>query len=376
MSKRLSHLWDEVTDFKNLLKAYDKASLGKRKQQEVALFSLNLENELLTLQQELRRQSYLPGNYRLFTIYERKPRLIAAAPFRDRIVHHALLNIVEPLIDKRFIEYSYACRKNKGVHKAVDRYQDWSRRYPYALKMDIHQYFPSIDHSLLKQKIAKHIKDPYILALFGLIIDNVPKTDNPVLYFAGDDLMTPFERKTGLPIGNLTSQFLANLYLDDFDHHLKEQLRVKPYLRYVDDFIILGYSKNQLQALRQIISERLQQDRLLLHPCKRHIIPVSQGLDVFGYRVFPGKRYLRNDNGHRFARRLRFFAKAYRKYCMDWQDINPSVQSWIGHAVHADTQGLRGKLFSSIVFSRGACQDAACVTRRFVEQQTVERAFG
>lgn len=211
MPKQLNHLWSQIVSFENLLAAYRSARQGKQHNNAVAQFSLNLETELIQLQQQLLTGSYQPGAYRLFTLYERKPRAIAAAPFRDRVVHHALLNVVEPLIDPRFIDDSFACRRNKGVHKAVDRYQNWAKRYPYALKMDIRQYFASIDHELLKQKLRHYIKDPQALNLFDVIINTSPVVDISPVWFAGDDLMTPFERRTGLPIGNLTSQFLANL---------------------------------------------------------------------------------------------------------------------------------------------------------------------
>jgi retron-type reverse transcriptase len=376
MPKRLGYLWQDIVSFDNLLLAYRKARRGKQHKDAVALFSLNLETELFTLQQQLLDGSYRPSEYRLFTIYERKPRQIAAAPFRDRVVHHALLNIVEPLLDKRFIDDSYACRKNKGVHKAVGRYQQWAKRYHYALKMDIRQYFPCIDHELLKQKLARHIKDPEVLKLFALLIDTAPITDTQPVWFAGDDLTTPFERAKGLPIGNLTSQFLANLYLDSFDHFIKEQLQIKAYLRYVDDFVVLSDDKAVLHDIKRQIQLQLAKDRLQLHPNKVHIVPTLLGLDVLGYRVYPYKCLLRNDNGHRFARKLRGFAKAYAEHRMDWQNFNPSVQSWIGHARHANTKGLRCKIFSSIVFQRGICQDAACDSRRFVEQQTDQLALG
>lgn len=376
MPKRLNHLWHQIVSFENLLAAYRSARQGKQHNNAVAQFSLNLETELIQLQQQLQTGSYQPGAYRLFTLYERKPRAIAAAPFRDRVVHHALLNVVEPLIDPRFIDDSFACRRNKGVHKAVDRYQNWAKRYPYALKMDIRQYFASIDHELLKQKLRHSIKDPQVLNLFDVIIDTSPVVDISPVWFAGDDLMTPFERRTGLPIGNLTSQFLANLYLDQFDHFIKQHLRVKAYLRYVDDFIVLADDKAALHGIRQQIQAQLATDRLSLHTHKVQCVPTRLGLDVLGYRVYPNKRLLRNDNGHRFARKLRHFAKAYACYKMDWVDFNPNVQSWIGHACHADTLGLRKKIFSSTLFQRGACQDAAGVARWFVEQQTDEVAPG
>lgn len=352
--KRFGQLWDLITSFENLLLAYRKAKRGKRSRPDVARFSLDLEKHLLQLQADLRAQSYQPGSYRLFTIYERKPRQIAAAPFRDRVLHHALMNVIEPLLDKRFIADSYACRQGKGVHRAVNRYQQWAQRYAYTLKMDIARYFPSIDHAILKQQLANCIKDPQVLWLLNLIIDHSPEfPPAPPVYFAGDDLFTPLQRRIGIPIGNLTSQFFANLYLNGLDHCIKQELRATGYLRYVDDLILMSDDKAQLHAWKQTIMARLETLRLKAHPSKVAIYQSGLGVDVLGYRVFPGFRRLRNDNGFRFARKLRCFAEDYRTGKRDWEDFNSSVQSWIGHAGNADTEGLRRRLFSSIVFTRG-----------------------
>jgi RNA-directed DNA polymerase len=353
--RRLGRIWPQLIRFDNLLSAYRTARKGKQSTPSVAEFSLNLESELLRLQEELTGLTYRPGRYRLFTIYERKKRQIAAAPFRDRVVHHAIMNIIEPPIDRRFIFDSYACRRGKGVHAAVNRYQQWSRRYPYVLKMDIEQYFPSIDHGVLKAKLRHYLKDRYALALLDRIIDTAPtatgRTD--CHYFPGDDLLTPTERTTGLPIGNLTSQFFANLYLDTVDHFIKEKLRVRAYLRYVDDLVIMGRDKTPLHDIRERIRERLAQDRLLLHPRKAHIYHTVRGIDLFGYQVFPHKRQLRNDNGHAFNRRLRKLARLYHEGALEWEEIHPRVRSWIGHAIHGETEGLRKALFRRTVFSRG-----------------------
>lgn len=338
--KRLNHLWEPIISFDNLLLAYKKARMGKRGKKSVALFSLNLESELFNLQQQLADGTYLPGKYRLFTIYEGKPRTIAAALFRDRVVHHALMNIIEPPLDKQFIYDSYACRQNKGVHKAVVRYQHWAKRYRYALKMDIRQYFPSIDHLLLKEKLRQRIKDTQVLNLFDKIIDTAPPVKQASL-----------ERRTGIPIGNFTSQFLGNLYLDDFDHYIKEQLRIPAYLRYVDDFIVLDDDKHHLHDIREQLKEYLLvHHRLCLHPNKAHIVPTRQGVDVLGYIVFPHKRLLRNDNGHRFFRKLRAFGKASRSGKANFLDFKPNIRSWVGHAQHADTYRLRCKIFAQVIF--------------------------
>ncbi len=357
--KRLAGLWERIVAFDNLLLAYRKARRGKGRRPAVALFCLRLEQELLALQRELESGAYRPGAYRQYTIYERKPRLISEAPFRDRVVHHALLNVIEPPLDRRFIPDSYACRQGKGTHAAVDRYQCWAQRYRYAFKLDIARYFPSIDHPMLKDKLRARIKDRRTLDLLELIIDSSPESQDPVFWFEGDDLLTPLERRAGIPIGNLTSQFFANLYLDDFDHFIKERLGIRAYLRYVDDMVVLDDDKVRLHELKQTISERLARERLRVHPRKAHIMPVATGIDLLGYRVYPNKRRLRNDNGHRFARKLRSFARGYAAGRLAWDDFNPAVQSWIGHASRADTLGLRRRLFSSISFSRGSSQEAA-----------------
>jgi RNA-directed DNA polymerase len=359
--KRLGGIWPRVVSFENLLLAYRKARRGKGRSPDVARFALDLEKELLSLQRELQDGSYWPGAYRLFRIYERKPRIIAAAPFRDRVVHHALMNLIEPTLDRSFIHDSYACRHGKGVHAAVERYQIWARRNAYALKMDVAKYFPSIDHDILKEKLRRRIKDKQALALLDRIIDTSPAVKQAPSYFPCDDLLTPLERRRGIPIGNLTSQLLANLYLDDLDHYVKQQLKVKAYLRYVDDMVVLDDDKGRLAEVRAAVRDRLAAERLLLHPRKAHISPTSDGLNLLGYLVFPNHRRLRNDNGHRFSRRLRGFARAYAAGHISLDDIKPSIQSWIGHAMHADTLRLRTRIISRIVFRRGSGREAAGV---------------
>jgi len=357
--KHIDGIWAQLTSFENLLQAYRQARLGKRARPAVAEFGFHLERELFALQRELRDGSYRPGRYRLFTIYERKPRAIAAAPFRDRVVHHAVMQRIEPPTDRTFIWDSYACRKGKGVHAAVDRYQAWAQTYRYVLKMDIQQYFPSIDHDLLKEKLRRRITDMRVLALLDRIIDGSPESTSDLCYFSGDDLFAPVERCVGIPIGNLTSQFFANLYLDDVDHYIKQVLKVRPYLRYVDDMVVLDYDKHRLAEIRAAVGERLAIDRLRLHPHKAQISPVADGLNLLGYVVYPSRRRLRSDNGHRFARKLRNMAKAYRAGRLEWATVEASVQSWIGHARHADTEGLRRAIFSQAVFTRGTGQEAA-----------------
>ncbi|MDS4021928.1 MAG: RNA-directed DNA polymerase [Candidatus Competibacter sp.] len=376
--KRLDGLWPQVVAFDNLWLAWRKARRGKSRTAGAVTFELELESNLLALQCELETGDYQPGMYRLFTLYERKPRLIAAAPFRDRVVHHAVMNVIEPPLDRRFIHDSYACRRDKGVHAAVDRYQLWARRYPYALKLDVRQYFPSIDHAILKATLRRHLRDERVLALLERIIDNGPDlAPTEPAYFPGDDLLTPLERRCGIPIGNLTSQFFANLYLNDLDHGIKEVLRAPAYLRYVDDMVLLADDKVQLWAWRDWIAERLAGIRLRLHPAKAKVSQVREGLDVLGYRLFPKRRRLRNENGLRFRRRLRAFAQGYAEGRLDWADFDSSVQAWIGHARHAETLGLRERIFSEVHFRRERTEGRSPGgAGRLVEQRTEEVAVG
>lgn len=351
--KRIGRIWDRVVAMDNLYAAFCKARKGKRRRPDVARFGLDLEQGLCELQRELVSGQYVPGAYRQFTIYERKPRVISVAPFRDRVVHHAVMNVLEPVLDKRFIADSYACRQDKGVHKAVERYQQFAREHAYVLKLDIRRYFPSIDQEILKQQLERRIKDRPVLDLLGRIIDNSPQTQAPVQFFPGDDLVAVSERRRGLPIGNLTSQFFANLYLDEFDHWLKETMRVKGYLRYVDDIYLLGNDKQRLWALRDAVAVKLQSLRLTLHDDKTQIYRTTERVDVLGYKLSRYRRWLRNDNGFRFRRRLRRLSRLYRDGQVDWPTLNASVQSWIGHASHAETISLRETIFNQVTFNRG-----------------------
>ena len=224
--KRHGNLWPQLISFQHLLRASQKAKRGKRFRPSVANFEFRLEPELWRLQDELANKTYRPGNYRSFYIYEPKKRLISAAPYRERIVHHALTGILEPIFEPTFIHDSYACRQGRGTHAGVDRCQQFARQFRYVLKTDIRKFFPSLDHEILKKLIARKIKDLGVLWLAGLIIDDSNLQEPMQDWFPGDDLFTPAERRRGIPIGNQTSQFFANVYLNPLDHFVKEQLRI------------------------------------------------------------------------------------------------------------------------------------------------------
>jgi retron-type reverse transcriptase len=218
MAKHYRNLWPNLISFENLLEAYRKAARGKRSKPSVATFEYHLEENLFELQRELAEGSYQPGAYINFYIHDPKRRLISAAPFRDRVVHHALTNIMGPIYERKFIFDSYANRKKKGSHKALDRATYYMRRYDYVLPLDVRQYFPSIDHAILLD-ILRQPFDAFdnqeLLALVALILEGGKEVHTETydyVYFAGDDLFAII-RPRGLPIGNMTSQFWANVYL-------------------------------------------------------------------------------------------------------------------------------------------------------------------
>ena len=334
----------------NLWEAARRASLGRRRKPYVARFLLNLEDELTRLQEELRSRTYRPGPYSTFRVYEPKERLISAAPFRDRVVHHALVRVIQPLFERRFVFDSWANRLGKGTHRALERFQGFSRRFRYVLKGDIRKYFPSIDHEILKAKIRRVIRCPGTLWLLDAIIDASNPQDPVVEYFPGDDILTPLERRKGLPIGNLTSQFFANVYLDDLDHFVKDDLGVKAYLRYVDDFAAFSDDKRELGLLRERIVARLHASRLSVHERKTRVYRTDEGVRFLGFRVWPRLRRLDRSNVLRFRRRLRRFQKAYAHRRMSAEEIGRRIRCWVAHARHGDTARLVATTLEKFVF--------------------------
>ena len=349
--KRLGNLWAEIIDFPNLYLASRKAQKGKRLRDNVLEFNGDIENNLLNLRKELKEKSYQPGNYRSFRIYDPKPRLISAAPYRDRIVHHAICNIITTPIEKSFISDSYANRKDYGTHKALKRFIQFSRSSDYVLQCDIKKYFPSIDHEILKAQIHREIKCKDTLWLLDLIIDNSNEQEASLEYFLGDDLLTPLNRKKGLPIGNLTSQFFCNLYLNGLDHFVKQTLKSKKYLRYVDDFALFSDDREYLADARLAIEDYLATLRLKIHPIKSQLFATKHGTNFVGFRVLPGQIRVRNDNLERARTRIKQMQKDYYEGKISLEKIIQKMRSWEAHLKHGDTYKLRKKIFDSYSFS-------------------------
>jgi len=325
-----------------------KAAKGKRGRVPAADFEHKVADKVVRLREELTRQIYHPGAYHHFYIHEPKRRKISAAPFRDRVVHHALCNLIEPVFDRFFIPDSYANRLNRGTHVAVDRLQYFTRRYDYVLRMDIVKHFPSLDHAILRAEVARVIADPNILWLIDGILASgadVLVDEYEMVYFHGDDLFA-VNRPRGLPIGNLTSQFWSNVYMNSFDWFVKRELGCHAYLRYVDDFALFSKDKRVLWAWRDAIHERLAHLRLTAHP-EAQVARTIDGVPWLGFVVYPTHRLLKRRNAVNFTRRLEHNIDAYERGEIPFAELDASVQGWINHVRYADTWGLRGQIFNS-----------------------------
>ena len=342
-------IYERIFSWENLLLAYRKASKGKRGQPNVAAFEHHLEDNLLALQKELKAQTYCPSSYFSFTIHEPKRRLISASLFRDRVVHHALCNLIEPIFERKFIADSYANRSGKGTHRALDRCQQFARRYRYVLQCDIRQFFPSIDHAILRSIIGEVISDPEVMGLVDRILESgrgVLRDEYTMAWFPGDNLFA-VNRPRGLPIGNLTSQFWANCYMNPFDHFVKRELGCKGYLRYVDDFLLFANDKRTLWMWRQALIERLARFRLSIQPGS-HPRPVTEGIPFLGFIVYADRRRLKRRKLIHFRRRLCKLIRRYETGDIMLSQMTASVQGWANHARYGNTVGLRKAVLSGI----------------------------
>jgi len=323
--KRVGGLWPGLVSWENIASAIHRAAAGKKSRPDVAEFLLAWELHAIELQRQLAAETYTPGTYRTFLVREPKPRMISAAPFRDRVVHHILTQVLEPIFEPRFAAQSYACRTELGTHRALRAASAACRRFPYVLQCDIRKYFHSIDHEILKVQLAHAVKCQPTLRLAAKIIDGSNPQESVTAYFPGDTLFTPCERPRGLPLGNQTSQFFSNLYLNQFDQFVLRDLRPGAYCRYVDDFLIFHDSKDFLRDARQQVQAQMDRLRLVLHEGKSRIYRTQDGITFLGWRLFPDHRL---ELGRSCAR----------------------IASWNAHAAHGDTWRLREQLFAAHAF--------------------------
>jgi hypothetical protein len=309
--------------------AFLKAYRGSGKTDEACRFCFHLENELFLLKEEIEEGDYQPAPYRYFKVYDPKERVISVARFRDRVVHHAIVGVLEPIFEPVFIYDSYATRKGKGTHRAVKRSQSFLRKYPYYLKMDIDKYFDNIDHQILLDLIQRKVKDKRALELMARIIKN-------------SDVSRGIAAGRGLPIGNLTSQFFANVYLNPLDHFLKDTLGEKAYIRYMDDMVIFSDSRDHLKIVLKKIDDFLADNLKLKLKEKATLINTGlHGLPFLGYRVFPKLIRVKKDNLKRIGKRLLRRLDKFHSGIITEDELAMSVRSWFEFVGFADSLSLR-----------------------------------
>jgi len=280
--------FENLTSLPNLYTCWLKAKLNKGSRLRIQRFETNAPSHLLKIQERLQSRSYTFGPYKTFTVQEKKFREVVDAPMKDRIVHWMLYRYLLPIWQPRFIHDTFGNLPARGSHAAVKHLAQFARRpsNQWALQLDISKYFHSVPHAQLKARALQHVGDHDIRQLISNLIDSYRTGDNYDHLFAPGTLYRENPDK-GMPIGNLSSQLFANIYLNDFDHWLKETLQVKHYVRYVDDMVLLGHTKEYLQEICRQIIERLSTEGITIHPKKIRIAPAAAGIPFLGYVVWP-----------------------------------------------------------------------------------------
>lgn len=329
--KRLGNLYETICSLENLKLADEKARRNKTKSYGVLIHDRSREENILKLREMLLSQTYKTSDYEVFKLYEPKERLIFRLPyFPDRITHHAIMNVLEPVWVSIFTSDTYACIKGKGIHAAAKKLRRELRQDPkgtrYCLKIDIKKFYPSVDHDVLKQIIRRKIKDKRLLWLLDEIIDSAE----------------------GVPIGNYLSQYFANLYLAYFDHWIKEEKKIKYYYRYADDIVILSSSKDHLHNLLHEMRYYLKHRLKLKVKRNYQVFPVKdRGIDFVGYRFFHTHTLLRKSIKRSFARRV---AKIRKKENLTYRYVNQQICSWWGWCKHCDSINLTNKLLKDLPY--------------------------
>lgn len=329
-------MFDAICSIENLFRAFEKAKEGKSGKLYVIKYEQKLNENLIQLRNELLSKKYRPKPLKSFTISDPKTRKISKSEFPDRIIHHAICNVIEPIFEKRFIYHSYANRIGKGTFKAIEGFDQFKRkvsknntRVCFVLKADIRHYFETVDHSILMSLIKRHIKDEDVLSLIEVILSNY--YDN----IAGK----------GMPLGNLTSQFFANVYLHELDFFVKHTLKAKYYIRYVDDFVILHNSKEYLAECKIKIEAFLRSNlKLELHPDKTKVIRLERGANFLGFRIFYDYKLVRKKNMTKFERKFNEMRIAYKNEAIDREKIVQRFEGWLTYICHANSYKYRRHL--------------------------------
>ncbi len=332
--------FERATSVRALWEGARRAARGKRDRSGVARAMLDREGLVLGLHRALRDGSWWPGLPARFEVRDPKARTIAAAPFADRVVHQALCAEIGPRLERGLIGDSYACRVGKGTHAALARAERWLRAHRFALHLDVRKYFLAIDHELLLAQLARDLRCPRTLALCERIVREGARHLEPArFHFAGDDLFAPLARGVGLPIGSLTSQHFANRYLSPVDHRAKDRLRVRAYLRTMDDLLLFDDDRARLTDLGHALEEACHRQRLRLHPWQ--VVPARAGVRWLGFRILPGETRVVRSSVVRAKARLARLVAAAREEPARWPEVTASLRATFAHWAHGDTWRLR-----------------------------------
>lgn len=322
--KRTGGLYPAIAEYDNLVAAYHAARSGKQDRPAVLAFTKDLDRQIELLRRELLAEDVRLRGYRFFTIHDPKPRRIAAPAFRDRVLPHAILQVIEPALEQVAIFDSYACRKGKGLYRAIDRTEQFCRRHSHYLQLDIRKYFDSIDHAVLRELLARRFKDRALLALLSRILDSYATAPG-----------------VGLPIGALTSQHLANFYLAPLDHFAKEELRVPGYVRYMDDFLLFGDDLEMLRGIRgqveAFVGERL---RLRLKNAGE-LDATRRGIGYLGMLVRPSHVRLLGKTKRRVRTRLRALVRGHACGQVGAAELALRATAMLARTHHVRARGLR-----------------------------------
>ena len=347
----IKNIFPLIYDFENLFSAYKKAISCKRYRPDVMEYTDRLEENLIELQNEFIWKTYSVGRYNIFYVYEPKKRMIMSLQFKDRVAQHAIYSILNPYFEKQFISDSYACRVGKGTHRAVRQLQRWLRKTDrslkrfYYLKLDISKYFYRVDHEVLMGILQRKIADKDLLHVLSVII-NCEDTHFglPLGADVGNVAYDELLGEVGLPIGNLTSQMFANLYLNELDQHCKHKLHLKYYIRYMDDIIILHHDKKFLEKIKQDIAGFLETKLHLQLNNKTCIRPTSMGIEFAGFRVWSTHIKLRKKTAKKMEKRLKYMFRAFTAGEIDRETLDRSIASYKGILQHFNSYGLRQSL--------------------------------
>ena len=349
--KAIENIYDEMCSYEELYNAYLSARRQKRYRGEVMRFADNLEENLWEIHRELMAQTYEVGRYRKFYVHEPKIRLVMALKFKDRVVQWAIYQKLMPFYDRLFIEDSYACRKGKGVHKARDKFQYWMRqvnRKPgkwYYLKLDISKYFYRIDHQILIEILSRRIKDERLMRLLSEIINSRNERFGLPEGLSPDDCTPDMWRgDVGMPIGNLTSQMFANVYLNELDQYCKHQLKIHYYIRYMDDIVILSDSKDYLKTAKETLRAFLRDKLRLSLNGKTAIRPCGLGIEFCGYYMHPTHRKLKRQTARRIKRSMKHMCEGLAAGTFPESKFVRAIASYSGVLMFCDSHGLKEKL--------------------------------